>query len=831
MQKPLPKIWALSVFLLVGINLFAQPAGWSRLLPITVTENSGQTITNYQMRVVFDSQTLIAAGHMQSNGADIRFGKQCNGSTLYNFWVEPATLNTPTTVAWVKIDTLFASQNRTIYMYYSNSSAASTSAVQGTFIGPHSSTDSVASGGAGGATNSQRGFRFTPNEDLLVTHFGKREPNGTTRYITLFNFTSQAILEQIQVSGPAAQYSYGALANPRWLTGGTQYLLQLYQGATDGYYFGTSSQIGQHITYGDMRYCNSCTQNTFPTSILSNYHYGYPDMWYWTKRNVTPAPTFTLGNPGQAFAFEAGSNISGNCLIPTYTIGDTASGGGPFTYSWAPGATLNATNVGQVQASPTITTTYTVTVTNPQGCVVTDSVQISLPPRPVLTSAASSNIICEGDSVTLSVTGADAYDWQPGGYSGNPITIPVSATTTFTLTGTDNSTGCSSTMQLTVTALPLPVVSINGNTSICPGDATTLTASGGSFYIWSNGDTTAFTTAAPSATTTYIVDVADNNGCAATDSVTVTVLPAPAVSISGNTSVCNGSPVTLTSSPAVSYLWSTGDTTVTISPVPAASQMYTVSVIDSNGCVGSDSVNVTVNPLPVITVSGNTTVCAGNSTVLTASGATTYVWSPSNLTGNTVTLTPTISGPVQVVGTDANGCTNTVTTTITVNPLPNVQISTTTSTVCVDDGPSGFNTMPLSGGVLSGPGVVNNQFSPGTAGIGTHTVTYSFTDANGCVNSASVVMTVNACVGMTENEALSLHVYPNPAGNQLFVESDMNGQATIRLYDSRGRVVLTATATETRTQLNTEALSNGIYLLEVMSTDGKRSTRQVIIQQ
>ncbi|MCU0435508.1 MAG: DUF2341 domain-containing protein [Bacteroidia bacterium] len=830
MQKPLLKFWAFCALLFPAIASFAQPAGWTRLMPITATENSGQTITNYQLRVVFNSQALIAAGHMQSNGADIRFGKQCSGTTLYNFWIEPGTINTPNTVAWVKIDTLFASQSRTFYMYYSNSAAVSASAVPGTFIGPHSSTDSVASGGSGGATNSQRGFRFTPNEDLLVTHFGKREPNGTTRFITLFNFSTQAILEQIQVSGPAAQYSYGALTNPRWLTGGTQYLLQLYQGPTDGYYFGTSSQIGQHITYGDMRYCNSCTQNTFPTSVLTNYHYGYPDMWYWTKKNVTPAPTYSVGTPGQAFLFDAGSNISGSCLVPTYTIGDTASGGGPFTYSWAPGATLNATNVAQVQATPTVTTTYSVTVTNAQGCVATDTIQISLPPRPVLTSTASTTVLCAGDSVTLSATGADAYDWQPGGYSGNPITIPVSTSTTFTLTGTDNNTGCSSTQQLSITVLPVPVVSITGNTIICPGDATTLSASGGLFYTWSNGDTTSFTTAAPALTTTYIVDVADSNGCAATDSVTVTVLPSPAVSISGNSSVCVGSAVTLTSSSGVSYLWSTGDTASSISPVPATSQTYAVTVLDSNGCVGVDSFAVAVNSLPVISISGTTSVCLGNSISLTASGASTYLWQPGNITAGTITLTPTVSGPVQVDGTDVNGCTGTATTTITVYQLPNVQITTTNSTVCFDDGPSGFNTMPLSGGILSGPGLVNNQFDPGTAGVGTHTVTYTYTDGNGCVNSASVVMTVNACVGVQENTAAAMQVYPNPAGSLLYVEYAVTGVNTIRIYDSRGRVVMTTTSADTRTELNTDGLSNGIYLLELMSEDGKRTARQVMIQ-
>lgn len=99
-------------------------------------------------------------------------------------------------------------------MFYNNPGAPVVSAVNGTFFGPNSSTDSVASGGAGGATNSQRGFRFSPNETILVTDFGKREPNGTQRYVTIFNFTTQAIVAQTQVTGPAAQYSYRVLQIP-----------------------------------------------------------------------------------------------------------------------------------------------------------------------------------------------------------------------------------------------------------------------------------------------------------------------------------------------------------------------------------------------------------------------------------------------------------------------------------------------------------------------------------------------------------------------------------------------------------------------------------------
>jgi hypothetical protein len=90
---------------------------------------------------------------------------------------------------------------------------------------------------------------------------------------------------------------------------------------------------------------------------------------------------------------------------------------------------------------------------------------------------------------------------------------------------------------------------------------------------------------------------------------------------------------------------------------------------------------------------------------------------------------------------------------------------------------------------------------------------------------------VSACVGIQETAGNAMLVYPNPANNQLFVETTSNGMNTIRIYDSRGRLVLTTVSSATRTELNVETLGSGIYLLEVMSEDGKRSTQNVMIQQ
>jgi hypothetical protein len=276
----------------LSAELQAQLTAWRYEVPILITNNSSSTLTDYQVLIKINTQALISGGYMKTDGGDIRFASDC-GSTVVDYYLE-GYLNTDSTKLWVKIPSLAPSASIMRYMFIGNPAATSISTLS-IFNGPHSSTDSVSTGSAGGVANSQRGFRFAPNVPVLVTAFGKREPQGTTRYVTLFNFNTQAIVAQFQVPGPAAQYSY--LDIPAfWLSAGTQYTIQLFQGTGDGYYFGPSSQIGEHLTYFDMKYCNSCTQNTFPTSTLTNLHYGYPDFLYYVGATpVTPEPTALVG--------------------------------------------------------------------------------------------------------------------------------------------------------------------------------------------------------------------------------------------------------------------------------------------------------------------------------------------------------------------------------------------------------------------------------------------------------------------------------------------------------------------------------------------------------
>src|SRR5439155_24848769 len=192
------------------------------------------------------------------------------------------------------------------------------------------------------------------------------------------------------------------------------------------------------------------------------------------------------------------------------------------------------------------------------------------------------------------------------------INVSPAATTTYTVvvTGADD---CTATKSVTLTLHASLPTSISGNTTICAGQSTTLTASGGVSYSWNDGETTAAINVSPAATTTYTVAVTGADGCTASKSVTVTVNPLPLASISGNTTICAGQSTTLTASGGVSYSWNDGETTAAINVSPAATTTYTVVVTGADGCTASKSVTVTVNPLPLASISGNTTICAGQS--------------------------------------------------------------------------------------------------------------------------------------------------------------------------------------------------------------------------
>ena len=449
---------------------------------------------------------------------------------------------------------------------------------------------------------------------------------------------------------------------------------------------------------------------------------------------IYPMPVVTVT---PSFAICAGAGTAGNL---------TAAGAS--TYTWSPATGLSATTGATVTGNPAATTTYTVTGTSVNGCVATATVTITVKPIPVVSSTPIT--ICAGTPGTLTASGATTYSWSPAtglsATTGTSVTANPPSTTTYTITGT--SLGCSATTTVVVTVNPIPVTSVTSAT-VCPTQTATLTASGATTYSWTAGlssTTGATVTGAPASTTSYTV-TGTSLGCSSTAVATITIGGSITPTVNSPT-ICVGQTATLTAANATTFSWTAGlssTTGATVTGSPATTTSYTVTGT-AGGCTGSAVATITVNPLPTITASP-IAICAGIPGTLTASGASTYSWAPSTglsaTTGASVTANPAATTTYTVTGTSVAGCVNTATVIVTVNPLPTV--SCTPITICsgiagtlTASGASTYTWAPATG--LSA--TTGTSVSANPAATTTYTITG--TSAVGCVNTTTVIVTVNS---------------------------------------------------------------------------------------
>ncbi len=466
-------------------------------------------------------------------------------------------------------------------------------------------------------------------------------------------------------------------------------------------------------------------------------------------------------------------------------------------------------------------------------------------PTPGLLAISGDNSICEFTSTSLTCandTNATLYTWTvPAGLTLNSgqttdsinITGAMPGTYTVTVNGTNQActlTGPTSTFVITVNASPTIGASASQST-VCSGDADTLTVAGAMTYMWSSGGTSAMEIVMPTSSTTYTVVGMDVNGCMDTAMVTVNVNPLPVVTATGGT-ICNGDSIGLTVTGATSYMWSSGGTGTTEMVAPTDTMDYSVTGIDVNGCWAMDTVTVIVNPLPVLSTSNDTTVCAGTSVTMMASGASTYLWS-SGGTNAAETVTATSTMTYTVTGTSAEGCDAWDSVTVTVDQLPIVTYSIPAGVHCIADANFTLTGGSPAGGNYFGTAVSSGSFSPSTSGAGSFVISYMFTDANGCDATATDTMVVSSCVGINEsNNVYGVTVMPNPAVENLHVQWDANKAAvrTLEVYDNAGRLVMTSVVNGGNTaDLNVSALPVGNYTLSVITNDSK-GTYQFIKQ-
>ncbi len=526
-------------------------------------------------------------------------------------------------------------------------------------------------------------------------------------------------------------------------------------------------------------------------------------------------------------------SISGNttlCQGQTTTL--TANGGN--SYIWSNGSTTNSINVAQSGV-------YTVTATNVEGCSATTNVTVVVNPLPNVIITGNSSF-CQGDNTTLTVTGASTYAWNN---SSTVESITVSSAGTYTVTGTDangctntatktvmvNPTyniplthsicegesynfhgqnlttagtymhtlqtvnGCDSVLTLNLTVKTLPTPSITGNTSVCEGQSTTLTANGGVSYAWSNGSTMTSVTVSQSGV--YTVTATNAEGCSASANITISVNPLPNISIAGNTRICEGGSTTLTASGADTYSWSTGSNTASVNI--SSFGVYTVTGTSSAGCSSTSNVTVLVSQLPVITITGETDICTGETTTLTANGGATYLWSNGTTDASITVGTP---GTYQVIGYNEAGCNAMASATVNI-----WQPASSEFTIVTED-----------------PCYTWNNIDYCESGDYTQTLQ----TVHGCDSVVTLHLTIT--VGVNDYDGVDFKIYPNPTSNIVNMQCTMNNVQTetfeIRLYDAYGQLLDVIE----KGQIDLSRYANGVYFVRAVTNGKTIAVRKVVKQ-
>ena len=397
------------------------------------------------------------------------------------------------------------------------------------------------------------------------------------------------------------------------------------------------------------------------------------------------------------------------CSGQNATIGTNSNSN--YVYSWSPSLGLSDPTISNPVVSLTnngnssITQTYTVTTSlasSPGICPTTDQINVTVYPQfnTVLNVSA-----CEGDTYTfngqnltttgvyqanlLSVNGCDSLVnltlninpnssitidtsiCQGNSYSIGGQTLTNSGQYSFTF---QNQNGCDSIVTLNLNIFPLPSLSSTAAT-ICSGNTAELIPTGAQTYSWSpligTVDSQGILTASLVTTTNFVLTGTDANGCSNSISVTATVNPLPIIQlVADNSDYCAGDAVQLNTSGGISYIWNqfSGNSS-NQSFVAQLSSFYTVTGQDVNNCSASDSVYVIVNENPILFVSADQQICQGEITLITLSGANTYLWSPSG-SGSQSFVSPNTTTVYTIIGTDVNNCVSQISTTVTVNPTP-----------------------------------------------------------------------------------------------------------------------------------------------------------------
>ena len=588
-----------------------------------------------------------------------------------------------------------------------------------------------------------------------------------------------------------------------------------------------------------------------------NYNYGGVN----TATCNPPTQTMNLDfNYGAAPA--AAGIITGTasvCLGQTgvvYTVPPIANATG-YNWSFPAGATIvggaNTNSVTVNFALNAVSGVVTVIGTSTCGAgQVSPNFILTVLPLPAAAGIITGPIsVCKGSTGIVfsvaAIVNAVGYNWiVPVGATITAGANTVSITVNFSIgalsgnvivTGT-NTCGNGTLSSHNIVLNPLPTVALANLNAVCVNAAAFALSGGtpiGGTYSGVGVAGGSFNPAlAGVGTHTITYSYTNGNGCQNFATKTIVVNPLPTVTLSNINPICVDAQVfPLNGGAPVGGTYSgVGVAGGNFDPAVAGAGTHTVTYTFTNGnsCQNSATNTIVVNPLPVVGLTNQNTVCV-DAASFTLTGGTPI---GGGYSGNGVVF-GNFDAATAGVGThtitytyfDGNGCSNSASNTIVVNPLPTVTLSFTLAPVCVDVLPYALAGGIPAGGTYSGVGVAAGNFSPVVAGVGTHVISYTYADANGCQDIATNNIIVDACTGISENTDITqLSVFPNPTNGMFTVDLTINSeqQIELELLNTLGDVVKVENYNlqkgNSKISVSIKNLSKGMYYVKTQTEKG-----------
>ena len=580
------------------------------------------------------------------------------------------------------------------------------------------------------------------------------------------------------------------------------------------------TSVSQNILANNTGFCpsSSVVLNAGGTAIAQT----------WSTAATTPTITVNTTGNYSIYALDTnGCSLRDTIAVTAYALPTVAlgpdvtqcnsaildAGNAGANFTWSDNSTSQMLTV---NASGT----YSVVVTDQAtGCTNSDDINVTINPSP--TVALGTDITQCGGTVMLDAGNAGAnFMWSDNSTS---QMLTVSASGTYSVVVTDAVTGCSGNDAIVVTINPLPTVNLGSDITQCGGTAVLDAGNAGANFMWSDNSTSQMLTV--NASGTYSVVVTDAvTGCANNDDIVVTINTIPTVALGADITQCGGSVMLDAGNAGANYLWNDGTTTQTLNA--GISGTYSVVVTDpGSGCANNDTIMVTINSIPAVTLGADVTQCGGFTTLDAGNAGANYLWN-DNSTSQTLVVNG--SGTFYVDVTDAtSGCSGSDTIVVTINQNPTVTFTLASATVCVDDASFTISGGTPAGGTYSGTGVSAGNFSPST-GVGSYVITYTYTDPNtNCSGTATQTVAVNACTGVNELFENTVRIYPNPTSGMLNIETLSMG-LTVEVFNTIGELITSEQLNASTTKIDLSSRENGIYFVRISSAEGTRIEKIVL---